>query len=338
MSRIVSGDRRLDRHEKEVLRKMLRQAAEFSGVEILAYCVMSNHFHVLIRVPKGEEELSRDEVLRRYRVLYEKSNSPGYPDAEGMRLILEGSDEELAKDWMRRLQARMGDVSEFIRTLKQRFSIWYNKSRGHIGTVWAERFKSVLIEDDPQTLKTVAAYLDLNPVRAKLVDDPADYRWCSYAEAMGGDAVCASGLARVMGRERWRDAVADYRMVLFGKGGTARRGEQGVVPAERVDAVLRKGGEVEAWELLRCRVRHFSDGAILGSEGFVRTTMLALATVGVVGNESVTMEVEVPTNSKTGGKKRLGRLRVAGLGHLCSFRDLQRSAVTESFDGVVTKG
>ena len=68
----------------------------------------------------------------------------------------------------------MGDVSAFMKELKQRFSIWFNRSHKRFGTLWAERFKSVLIENAASALRTVAAYIDLNPVRAGLVEDPKE--------------------------------------------------------------------------------------------------------------------------------------------------------------------
>jgi putative transposase len=49
MSRIVGGQMLLRDREKEVLRKMLWQVADFCGVEVLAYCIMTNHFHLLVR-------------------------------------------------------------------------------------------------------------------------------------------------------------------------------------------------------------------------------------------------------------------------------------------------
>ena len=65
MTRTVNGEMLFKDREKEMLRKMLWQVADFSGVEILTYCIMSNHF----RVPEPEK-LSDKELLRRYKVLY----------------------------------------------------------------------------------------------------------------------------------------------------------------------------------------------------------------------------------------------------------------------------
>ena len=52
---------------------------------------------------------------------------------------------------------RMGDVSAFMGELKQRFSRWYNRTHERFGTLWAERFKSVVVEDQPGSLEAVAA-------------------------------------------------------------------------------------------------------------------------------------------------------------------------------------
>ena len=72
-----------------------------------------------------------------------------------------------------------------MKELKERFSRWFNKRHGRRWTLWQERYRSILVEDG-EALRTISAYLYLNPVRAGLVDDPKDYRWCGYTEAMGG--------------------------------------------------------------------------------------------------------------------------------------------------------
>ena len=312
ISRVVGGERLLDEQAREVFRKMLWKVAGFSGVEILAYCLMSNHIHLLVRVPEDPgEALSRAELLRRYALIYGEGYAGVFPDPDYLAVIL-AEDSPEAGRWEGRLRARMHDVSAFMKTLKQRFSWWYNRTHGRFGTLWAERFKSVLLEDDPRTLTVVAAYLDLNPVRAGLVKDPADYRWSSYGEAMGGEAAARAGLASVVGLSQWTlEGLADYRRVLYGKGGQGRVGEQGAIDPERVQAVLAAGGQVALAELLRCRVRYLSDGAILGSEEFVR------AMGGKLGRRSQAKD----------GKKALGKLPVEGGAAPRAWRKLQVRAI-----------
>ncbi|MFP4157129.1 MAG: transposase, partial [Opitutales bacterium] len=146
MSRVVGGQMLLGPREKEVFRKMLWQVADFSGVEVLIYCIMDNHFHVLVRVPERDRAISDAELLRRFRVLYPKPTK--YQTASFKRFeagLQAGSEEAVAM--REQLLRRMHDLSEFMKTLKQRFSIWYNRNHGkRLGTLWMERFKSVLVQ------------------------------------------------------------------------------------------------------------------------------------------------------------------------------------------------
>ena len=69
MSRSVNGERLFDDQAKEILRRQFWQVAEYCGVDILTYAVLSNHFHVLVKVPQ-KAPVSDAELLRRYEVLY----------------------------------------------------------------------------------------------------------------------------------------------------------------------------------------------------------------------------------------------------------------------------
>jgi REP element-mobilizing transposase RayT len=274
ISRIAGGAHLLGEVEKEVFRKMVQKVSVFCGVEVLTYCVMSNHFHLLVRVGVDPcETLDRAELLRRYRAFYgEQPTTIGYPSYSVLKEHFDRESPE-ADHWERCLRARMNDVSAFMKTLKQRFSLWFNVRHQRFGTLWADRFTSVLVENAPFALKTVAAYIDLNPVRAGLVKDPADYRWCGYTQAMAGDSGAIRGLATVTDTEREQPdrqiTLSAYREVIFGKGATVRRERDGMIDWERAQKVLASGGRVGRIEYLRCRTRYFTDGVVLGSRAFV---------------------------------------------------------------------
>src|SRR5882724_7998784 len=197
MSRTVNGERLFDDVAKEVLRKQLWQVADYCGVRIITYAILSNHFHVLVRVPQ-KIAIPDGELLRRYQVLYPKPTRYQTARLAVIRQQLAGDGPE-GVIWRKRQTALMGDLSQFMKLVKQRFSIWFNKSHRRFGTLWAERFKSVLVEADGRVLRTMAAYIDLNCVRAGLVRDPKDYRFCGYAEAVAGDASARQGLLSVLG-------------------------------------------------------------------------------------------------------------------------------------------
>lgn len=270
MTRTVNGERLFKDRDKEVLRKMIRQVADFCGVEVLTYCIMSNHFHVLVRV-SGGEQVSDSELKRRYKVLYPKPTKYQEVTAEEMFKVLLAGGEDAAAI-RQKLLARMGDISAFMKTLKQRFSVWYNRSHQRYGTLWADRFKSVLVEGQGNPLQTMAAYIDLNPVRAGLVEDPKDYRFCGYAEAVAGLKESKSGLIHIWsghGAKRIDSALRAHRLLIFGK----HASEAGLpeMKRERAVKVLEKeDGQLSKAVVLRCRVRYFTDGAILGSAEFVR--------------------------------------------------------------------
>ena len=157
VTRTVNKEMLFDSVAKERLRAEIWRIADFSGVEVIAYCVMTNHFHVLVRVPDGKSaQVTNEELMRRYRVLYPRPTKYQPAEAEVLEAILVEGGEE-AETIRQSLLVRMHDVSQFMKTLKQRFSIWYNRNYGRIGTLWSERFKSTLIENAYYALRIVAA-------------------------------------------------------------------------------------------------------------------------------------------------------------------------------------
>jgi len=178
--------------KKEVFVNMLHRAADFSGVDVVTYVVMDNHFHLCVRVPKREGEIPESEILRRVGVLYGEDRRAALEKRlAGFRE--EGDDTVIAAE-LEKLRARMGDLSEFMKTLKQRVSQWYNSNYSHEGTLWSGRFKSVLVEDG-RYLNNLIAYIHGNPIRAGLVTRAADYKWSAPGAAAKGDARAKKGLS-----------------------------------------------------------------------------------------------------------------------------------------------
>ncbi|MCC5841599.1 MAG: hypothetical protein JJT96_15905, partial [Opitutales bacterium] len=139
-----------------------------------------------------------------------------------------------------------------------------------VGTLWEGRFRSVLVENTRVAVRAVAAYIDLNPVRAGVVDDPKDYRFSGYGEAVGSGRLRQYGLWRRIGEnkgDRPEMVAARYREYLFVSALDPRKGRP--LTAEQVRAVREQGGTVGIAQLLRCRLRYMTQGAIIGTQAFV---------------------------------------------------------------------
>jgi len=272
MSRTSCGQYLFDDEAKAVFVAMLRKQAGFCGGDVLAYCVMGNHFHLLVAVPE-DIDVSDAELLRRYRFLYNEEDCPPSSASPGVLAKLLEANEEEGQVLRARILARMHDLSVFMRELKQRFGIWYNHRHQNKGTIWAERFTSVVVEPCREALTTVAAYIDLNPVRAELVTDPEDYAFSSYGAAMSGRRAERRGYERVFCQElKWGTLLPSYRLILYGKGaaskGTADK-DRGRITEERLEQVERTGGKLPLPDVLRLRVRYFTAGTAIGSDGFL---------------------------------------------------------------------
>ena len=289
ISRVVDRQFVLGDLEKEQFVAFMREYEEFCGVRILTYCIMSNHFHLLVEVPQRPQVLPSDEDLLKRLERLSGAGGGGTTRQMLERFRKEGH-HAAAEEFRERIFARMWDLSAFMKLLKQRFTQWFNHQRGRKGTLWEERFKSVLVEGAGDVLATMAAYIDLNPERAKMVEDPKDYRWSGYGEAMAGRRQAKEGLRVVMaGAQRvgadaltMEEALRGYRMWMFGQGeaneGVTEGGQalRAGFSREAVAAVVAGKGRVPVAEYLRLRVRYFADGAVLGTRGFVNDVFVAL--------------------------------------------------------------
>jgi hypothetical protein len=260
-----------DEEAKGIFIDMLRKQAGFCGVEVLAYCVMGNHFHLLVAVPEPGEAggISDAELLQRYGYLYNTPDCPSSSASPKVLAKLLEANEEAGQVLRARILARMHDLPIFMQELKKRFGIWYNRHRQNKGTIWVKRFTSVIVEPSLEAMSTVAAYIDLNPVRAELVLDPADYAYSSFGAAMRGHRYARHGYVKVFcGKTKWSKLLPDYRVLLYG--------EKAVNPSssarnrEQLERVLESGDQLPLHEILRLRVRYFTAGTAIGSDAFLR--------------------------------------------------------------------
>ena len=287
----------------------------------------------------ADSGLSDEELLKRLSAIYSEAFVAGVAkelaDARGADYAQESRLEEALATIHKRFTYRMQDLGEFMKGLLQRFTQWFNRAHSRTGRLWEDRFKSVIVEDGVGA-KTISAYIDLNPVRADMVKDPADYRWSSYGEAIGGGSkgngkAARAGLVRALRAHQAIEADADswasgvsreYRKLLMA-GAVGKSAERVGRDGTMVTKTLRKGISIEAAErereldgeipfgkALRCRIRYFTDGAVIGCRSFV--------------DEAFAKSPErFGTTRKTGARRLKGDATPAG-GVLWSLRDLRK--------------
>jgi len=310
VSRVVDKSMKLGEREKEHFVWLMHRYAAFCGVNVLSWVVMSNHFHLLVEVPPVDREnMSPEEVLQRLSCIW----GVDYMDKARERYDACKTEADV-REFCDKVTYRMGDLREFMKSLKLQFTKWFNRVHKREGTLWESRYHSVIVEGDvpveesrpaegegngenggglrtrevaadygdgagyevmSDAARIVAAYIDLNPVRAGMVKDPADYKWSSYGAAVAGSRIARAGLARLWSRSE-AGAMAAHRVLVFEAGSEEHVPEEGEkskrvgIPREKVNDVLRQGGKLPLKKILLLRVRYMTAGAIIGSQEFIR--------------------------------------------------------------------
>jgi REP element-mobilizing transposase RayT len=239
--------------EKELFVRLLRHLTGVYFTELFGFCVMGNHVHLLVRMRVGEE-FSDDEIRRRFILCYGEARA-----------------QTLGADQLPFYREKWASLSEFVKDLKQSFSRQYNKAHGRRGFFWSERFKSVLV-DSGDTLVNCLAYIDLNAVRANIVDRPEKYRWCSLARHVQTNN--ADGfLSTDFGLRHFADLSDEDRLRYYRKFVY----EVGSLPSEKgariSDAVLeeeeRADFRLSGMNRFLYRTRYFTDSGVIGTKEFV---------------------------------------------------------------------
>jgi putative transposase len=257
--------------EAEEFLSLMRRREAFSGVQVLDYVLMNNHFHLVCKVPEPKA-LTQSEMLARIEA------GDGSEHAQALRKQLahcagQPDGIEQSKRLLERYRRRMYDISIFNKELKGGYAQSYNRRHRRYGVLWADRFKSVLLEGG-RAVRAISAYIELNPVRAGLCEDPKEYRYCGYAEAMvRGSEVALEGIRTILGLPQTasREEIDKaYRRLLNLKGREeTEENPPAVDSANAQEVVEQEKGEPPLEERVRCKIRCFSNGVILGSRSFV---------------------------------------------------------------------
>jgi putative transposase len=240
--------------EKDFLLDLIRRLSKLYLVEILGFCIMGNHFHLLVKM-FPEFDFTDEDIKKRYAEFY-------------------GDEEAFAEKRLPYWRQKLSNLSEFIREIKVGFARYYNRRHHRRGYFWGDRFKSVIVENG-ETLINCLAYIDLNPLRAGMVKQPEDYRWNSLGYHVqtnnrGNFLSTDFGLKEFNVKSR-KERIRRYRRYVY-EAGSLNQPEKGNVKVIK-DKVLEKERhrefELSRSDRFRYRTRYFTDSGIIGSKEFV---------------------------------------------------------------------
>jgi REP-associated tyrosine transposase len=255
--------------DKEYGFRLLENLSQYFLVEVISAAWMGNHFHLVVYAPSEQELPAIHDIAKRHNDYYKAMRKKFKYGARLPRINPRNAEQ------VREVSLKMIDISYFMRAFQQRFTVVFNQTYDRHGRLWSDRFKSVILEKN-HSLEACVVYVELNPVRAGLVEDPADYRFTTWGRYCGsGRHMFHDNFVKHLKKDimtedtsTWNDAeVFAYfrseltRIVVAETGASSEE-----IYAEKTAARRKESMQIR---YLR-RTRHFSDGAIIGSKLFIR--------------------------------------------------------------------
>ncbi len=163
-------------HRRDWVESQLLKLAAVFAIDIAAYAVMSNHLHLVLRVDIYEANAWSDrEVVEHWHNLF-KGTDITQKFAKGK--VIESFEVNSLKHSIAQYRSRLCDISWFMRALNEPIARMANKEDKCTGRFWEGRFKSQALLDDAAVLACMA-YVDLNPIRAKMATTPENSNFTS---------------------------------------------------------------------------------------------------------------------------------------------------------------
>ena len=168
-------------HRRGWIRNRIMDLANIFAIDVAAYAVMSNHYHVVVHVDRDRALLwSDEEILQRWRLLF---TGPVLLNRflSDERKDMSEAELQAVSEMVVQYRERLHDLSWFMRCLNEFIAREANAEDGVKGRFWEGRFKSQVLLDE-QALLTAMAYVDLNPIRAGIAETPENSEFTSISE------------------------------------------------------------------------------------------------------------------------------------------------------------
>jgi REP element-mobilizing transposase RayT len=240
-------------HRRGWILERLTQLTQMFAIDIAAFAIMSNHYHLVVRVnaEKAARWSTRDiadrwQLLFRLPVLVERFLS-GHSSCEYENKMTE----IVIENW----RTRLCDISWFMRCLNEHIARRANFEDHCTGRFWEGRFKSQALLDE-KALLTAMAYVDLNPIRAQMAFTPESSDYTSIQHRLGKAVHCAfhGELLPFAGNSHQNNAqqhipyqTIDYIELVDWTGRQMRANKRGAINAAQPPILARLGIQTGCW-------------------------------------------------------------------------------------------
>ena len=171
-------------HRRAWIEDRLRVLSSLFSIELCAYAVMSNHYHLIVKLdPGNSDRWSDDEVLQRWTALF---RGPLLVQRYRAGESLSHDEQDTVRSIAAVYRNRLGSLSWFMKCLNEPIARQANAEDGCTGHFWEARFNSQPLCSD-KALLAAMAYVDLNPIRAHLAETPEDSAYTSIKARLQGD-------------------------------------------------------------------------------------------------------------------------------------------------------
>jgi REP element-mobilizing transposase RayT len=258
-------------HRRAMILDLVRQAAGAFAVDVLAYAIMANHLHLVVRTdPCRVRYLTATDVTTRWAAAHPRLAPDGTSVAWTAAEIAERAADG---EWVSKTRQRLRSLSWFMKCIKERLARHANRADHCTGHFWEGRFRSVPLLDQ-QAVLAAMAYVDLNPIRAALADRPeaSDYtsiqarcearqhhRAAALVPSLAGAStpgpeagLWIAPIDRAILKTYAEEAaplitVDDYLTLVDETGRLVREGKRGAIPAHLAPILDRLQLDLDAW-------------------------------------------------------------------------------------------
>lgn len=241
-------------HRKNWLEIKLLKTADIFALKLCSYAVMSNHYHVVIHIrPDLAKAWTELDVVKRWHQCFNGTLfSQRFLNAEPLS---ESQWKALRKD-IKRWRSRLCDISWYMRIVNEAIARQANKEDECTGRFWEGRFKSQALLDD-QALLSCMAYVDLNPIRARMAATPEDSHYTSIRrriQQLNAPNLNDDSLEIFIGDSENDTAIPftlkDYLELVDWTGRVIRDDKRGHINQAQPTILNRLNLNVDAWAIL----------------------------------------------------------------------------------------